>query len=127
MEATTTPLATYDSLKRLFQNAIEYWAMDCKRVARDKHGNWVYYGKLEKNKGIDEREWWYRVDLDSQELKAMRRYSDYLTPTTIIYLSGDPEGFVYSHPYTKRRGKNKGQPNYRYYRELCDATHIKPE
>ena len=72
MEATKeTPLATYSSLKRLFQNATEYWAMDCERVARDKYGYWVYYGKLEKNAHHDGRLRWYRVDVDSQELKVI--------------------------------------------------------
>jgi len=121
MEATkATPLATYSSLKRLFHNATAYWAMYCTRVARDKYGSWVYYGRLEKTDNYDRRELWYRVDVDSQELKAMRRYSDYLTPTTVIYMSETTnrntgeQGFLYSHPYIKSRGKNKGKPNYAY-------------
>lgn len=121
MEITKeTPLATYSSLKRLFQNATEYWAMDCERVARDKYGSWVYYGKLEKNAHHDGRLRWYRVDVDSQELKVVRKHSDYLTPTTIIYMSETTnmntgeKGYLYSHPYIKSRGKNKGEPNYAY-------------
>lgn len=140
---TPPPRETYSSLERLFQNAREYWAIDCDRIARDKYGDWIYCGTLEKKKGIDERKRWYRVDLDSQKLKAIRRYDAYMITTTVIYYReertirywGANPKFVKtgeirywsSFPHLKTRGKNKGQPDYGSYPYRSAMKQIKPD